>query len=62
MAIKRIRHGWITPENAETYRLLLEREVRPGIEAKKIPGYRDAAIPRGVRPDLMRFRPRQDRA
>ena len=40
MTIKRIWHGWTTLENAESYRQLLEREVRPGIEAKKIPGYR----------------------
>ena len=40
MAIKRIWHGWTTRKNAEAYRLILEQEVRPGIEAKKIPGYR----------------------
>jgi antibiotic biosynthesis monooxygenase (ABM) superfamily enzyme len=44
MAIKRIWHGWTTPENAETYRLLLHREVLPGIEAKQIPGYRSLEL------------------
>ena len=44
MAIKRIWHGWTTPENAEAYRMVLEREVRPGIEAKKIPGYRSLEL------------------
>jgi antibiotic biosynthesis monooxygenase (ABM) superfamily enzyme len=44
MAIKRIWHGWTTPENAEPYRLLLNREVLPGIEAKKIPGYRSIEL------------------
>jgi len=39
MAIKRIWHGWTTPENAEKYRNLLHDEVFPGIEAKNIPGY-----------------------
>lgn len=39
MAIKRIWHGWTTPENADAYRKLLHEEVFPGIEAKKIPGY-----------------------
>ena len=39
MAVKRIWRGWTTTENAETYRQLLEQEVRPGIEARKIPGY-----------------------
>ena len=32
------------PENAEAYNLLLEREVRPGIEAKRIPGYRSLEL------------------
>jgi antibiotic biosynthesis monooxygenase (ABM) superfamily enzyme len=44
MAIKRIWHGWTTPENADRYRLLLEREVRPGIKAKKITGYRSLEL------------------
>lgn len=37
--IKRIWHGYTTPENADAYEQLLEAEVFPGIEAKKIPGY-----------------------
>lgn len=40
MAIKRIWRGWTTPENAAPYRLLLQQEVRPGIEARRIPGFR----------------------
>ncbi len=40
MAIKRIWHGWTTPENAAAYENLLRAEVFTGIEAKKIPGYR----------------------
>lgn len=39
MAIKRIWHGWTTPENADKYRNLLHDKVFPGIEAKSIPGY-----------------------
>ena len=39
MAIKRIWHGWTTPENADTYQKLLHDEVFPGIEAKNIFGY-----------------------
>jgi antibiotic biosynthesis monooxygenase (ABM) superfamily enzyme len=38
--IKRIWHGYTTPENADTYENLLETEVFPRIEAKNIPGYR----------------------
>ena len=44
MAIKRIWHGWTTLANASAYRRILEREVRPGIEAKKIPGYRSLEL------------------
>lgn len=44
MAVKRIWHGWTTPENAEAYRQVLHREVLPGIEAKKIPGYRSLEL------------------
>lgn len=40
MAIKRIWHGWTTPENAESYGTVLREKVIPGIEAKQIPGYR----------------------
>ena len=39
MAIKRIWHGWTTPENADIYHNLLHDEVFPGIEVKNIPGY-----------------------
>ena len=39
MTVKRIWHGWTTPENTDTYRNLLHDEVFPGIEAKQIPGY-----------------------
>ena len=39
MAIKRIWHGWTTPENANEYQDLLHNTIFPGIEAKQIPGY-----------------------
>lgn len=39
MAIKRIWHGWTTPENADAYQRLLHDEVFPDIEEKNIPGY-----------------------
>ena len=40
MAIKRIWHGWTSPDNADTYENLLKSSVFPSIVAKKIPGYR----------------------
>lgn len=39
MTIKRVWHGWTTPENADIYRRLLHDEIFPGIEAMSIPGY-----------------------
>ncbi len=44
MAIKRVWHGWTTPENADKYRNLLNEEIFPGIEAKKIPGYQSIEL------------------
>jgi heme-degrading monooxygenase HmoA len=44
MAIKRIWHGWTTPENADVYWTVLSETVVPGIEAKSIEGYRGIQI------------------
>ena len=44
MAIKRIWHGWTTPENADTYQDLLHNEIFPEIEAKNIPGYQSIEL------------------
>jgi hypothetical protein len=38
MAIKRVWHGWTSPENADKYQGLLHNEIFPGIEAKNISG------------------------
>jgi hypothetical protein len=38
MNVKRIWHGWTTPEKADEYQALLQREVSVGIEAMKIDG------------------------
>jgi antibiotic biosynthesis monooxygenase (ABM) superfamily enzyme len=40
MSIKRIWHGWTTPDNANIYQELLHKVIFPGIEAKEIEGYR----------------------
>ena len=55
MAIKRIWHGWTTPENAEAYEKLLRNEVFPGIEAKHIPGYRSIELLRRDLGDEIEF-------
>lgn len=44
MAIKRVWHGWTTPENAAAYWSVLSGTVIPGIEAKDIQGYRGIEI------------------
>lgn len=44
MTIKRVWHGWTTKKNAESYQNILQNEVIPGIEAKKIEGLRKFEI------------------
>ncbi len=55
MAIKRIWHGWTTPENADVYERLLHDEVFPGIEAKNIAGYRGIELLRRELGDEVEF-------
>lgn len=55
MAIKRIWHGWTTPENADKYQKLLHDEVFPGIEAKHIPGYQSIELLRQDQEDEVEF-------
>ena len=42
--IKRIRNGWTTQENADAYEQFLDTSVFPGIEEKKLPGYRSIEL------------------
>ena len=44
MAIKRVWHGWTTPENAAAYWTVLSGTVIPGIEAKSIQGFRGIEV------------------
>ena len=55
MAIKRVWHGWTTPENADKYQKLLHDEIFPGIEAKKIPGYQSIELFRRDLEDEVEF-------
>ena len=55
MGIKRIWHGWTTPENADVYQDLLLNEVIPGIEAKNIPGFRNIEVLRKDFEDEVEF-------
>lgn len=38
--ICRIWRGWTTPDNADAYEAVVRGEVIPGIEARRIPGFR----------------------
>ena len=38
--ICRLWRGWTRPENADAYQRIVHTEVIPGIEARKIPGFR----------------------
>ena len=53
--IKRIWHGFTTPENADTYERLLKDEVFPGIEAMQIAGYRGIELYRRALSDEVEF-------
>lgn len=55
MTIKRIWHGWTTPENADRYQNILQNEVIPGIEAKNIPGLRKFETLRFEQDDEVEF-------
>ena len=55
MTIKRVWHGWTTPQNASIYEQLLYDEVFPGIEAKEIPGYRSIELWRRDHDDEVEF-------
>ena len=38
--ISRIWYGWTKPENADAYESLLKNEIFPGIQSRRIAGYR----------------------
>jgi len=53
--IKRIWNGFTTRENADAYERLLDSFVFPGIEAKKVPGYRSIELLRRDAGDEVQF-------
>lgn len=55
MTIKRVWHGWTTRENAERYQNILRDQVLPGIEAKKIPGYKKIEVLKIEQADEVEF-------
>jgi antibiotic biosynthesis monooxygenase (ABM) superfamily enzyme len=55
VVIKRIWNGYTTRENADAYEHLLYTFVFPGIETKKIPGYRSIELLRREVGDEVQF-------
>ncbi len=55
MTVKRVWHGWTTPENADAYEALLQSFVFPSIEAEKIAGYRSIELLRKDNGDEVEF-------
>lgn len=53
--IVRIWHGYTTPENADAYQHLLEREIFGGIENRMIPGFRGIKLLRRPLGDEIEF-------
>ena len=53
--IARIWRGWTTPQNADAYERVVRGEVIPGIEARKIPGFRHIDLMRRDESDEVEF-------
>lgn len=51
----RVWHGWTTPENAAAYQTILLDRVIPGIEARRIQGFRQIDVLRVDRGDEVEF-------
>jgi antibiotic biosynthesis monooxygenase (ABM) superfamily enzyme len=55
IVIKRIWHGYTTPEKADEYETILKREVITGIEGKDIPGFHKIDVLRRPLGDEVEF-------
>jgi len=53
--VARIWHGWTTHANADIYENLLRTEIFPGIENKKVSGYRGIQLLRRSFDDQVEF-------
>jgi heme-degrading monooxygenase HmoA len=53
--ICRLWRGWTTPDNADAYERIVRGEVIPGIEARRIPGFRHIDLMRRVDGDEIEF-------
>ncbi len=55
MTVCRLWRGWTTPGNAEAYERIVRGEVIPGIEARRIPGFRHIDLLRREAGDEVEF-------
>lgn len=53
--ICRLWRGWTTKENAEAYQRIVRGQVIPGIEARRIPGFRSIDLVRRERDHDVEF-------
>ena len=53
--ICRVWRGWTTPDNADAYESIVRGEVIPGIEARRIPGFRSIDLIRRQRDHDVEF-------
>lgn len=55
VSICRMWRGWTTPDNADAYEQVVRGEVIPGIESRKIPGFRHIDLMRRDLGDEVEF-------
>ncbi len=53
--ICRLWRGWTTKDNADAYERVIRGQVIPGIEARRIPGFRSTGLVRRERADDVEF-------
>jgi antibiotic biosynthesis monooxygenase (ABM) superfamily enzyme len=53
--ICRLWRGWTTPDNADAYEAVVRGQVIPGIEARRIPGFRSIDLIRRERDQDVEF-------
>lgn len=53
--ICRVWRGWTTPDHADAYERVVRSEVIPGIEARKIPGFKHIDLMKRVAGDEVEF-------
>ena len=55
MTVCRLWRGWASPDNADAYERIVRDEVIPGIEARRIPGFRHIDLMRRQAGDEIEF-------